>query len=101
MLSDFASFQGDFKKESFQDCNLYGTRNIFSHAGFTRADKFIDALDVGSHWHLHQIINDDGKILGYVTHINSAQAGGENYRIAARQRMVAGKKITDVSSGSN
>jgi hypothetical protein len=53
-----------------------------------------------SYFHLFQIVDEAGTVLGYVTRTNSAQEGERKYRAAAGARQRAGKRVTDVSAGS-
>lgn len=99
--TDYANHYGEFKAHEFSGCNLFDVRSIAHAAGLSRPDNFKRALtDTSSHFHLHALKDDDGKVLSYATHVDSAFAGGESYRQAAKARMFAGKKPTDVSSGS-
>lgn len=82
---------GVFDTSKYPDCNLFGDHNIADFLNL-RTDKFKDAREVGSCWHLHLIKNDEGKITGSTTHTNSATWGYEkNYKPAAKKRMLAGK----------
>lgn len=91
---------GVFDTSSYSDSNLFGDRNFAAFLGL-RLDKFQEMISVGSHFHTHPIKAENGSVIGNITHVNSATWGyEENYKPAAKQRMLAGKKPTDVSFGS-
>lgn len=106
----YLNMDGVFDTSSYSDSDLLGDRNIAAALGL-RPDKFQEMISSpGSHFHAHQInaenrtvigdIAHAGRVIGHITHTDSAQAGMESYRDAARERMVSGKKPTDVSGGS-
>lgn len=101
--TDHLSNRGEFKASEFPDCDLFADRTIASTAGFGRVDHWKDrALAPGSsYFHLHRIEDDEGRVLGYATAQNSAEQGGINYRCAAKDRQLSGKRASwDVTSGT-
>jgi hypothetical protein len=90
----------EFDKSKFPDCNLFDVRSIAHAAGFGKqVNNFYARVltDPSSPLHLHSLRADNGSALSYCTHTDSAIAGGENYRLTALNRKLAGKKWTDVS----
>lgn len=90
----------------FPDCDLFNTRLIAQAAGFgQRVDHWSTRALCGSFFHLNPItaVNSTGHeyVIGWATHTQSAQWGGLEYRKAARDRQLAGKRVTDVSGGAN
>lgn len=80
------------------NCGYYSAARA---AGFgDRLDKFNDAIftGVGSYWHLVPVRLEDGHVV-FFTHTDSAAAGRENYKQAAKARQLAGKKAIDVTPG--
>ncbi|MGH8578349.1 MAG: hypothetical protein ACREXJ_15845, partial [Gammaproteobacteria bacterium] len=84
---------GEFNRSLFQDCDLFDVRSIATIGSFGRVDhwKARALAPCSSYFHLHQLTDDDGRVIGYATHTQSAQWGGLEYRKAARNRKLAGK----------
>lgn len=105
---EYLTDAGDFDRSAFPgpSCDLF---NLWAILGaIATVARFPNVYDFkrrvlapcSSYFHLHQIVDDDGKVLGYVTRTNSAQEGARIYRAAKRARQLAGKRVTDVSGGS-
>lgn len=91
---EYLTASGEFDVSSFPGCNLFDDRSIAAEAGFgMRVDnwKARGLAPCSSYWHLIPIV-DDGAVLTYATHTNSAQAGGLAYRKDAKARQLTGKR---------
>lgn len=101
---EYLTDAGDFDRSAFPGpgCDLFNLGAIATVARFPNVYDFKRRVlaPCSSYFHLHQIVDDDGNVLGYVTRTNSAQEGARVYRAAKRARQLAGKRVTDVSGGS-
>lgn len=100
---EYLTDTGGFDRSAFPDCDLFSLRAIATAAGFPSMYDFKrrQLAPCSSYFHLHQIIDDEWNVLGYITRTNSAEEGKRAYRAAAKVRQLAGKRIEwDVSSGS-
>jgi len=73
---------GRVDMRAYLDCNIVKPQDFADAAGYKDARYFIDMVltDPSSPFHAHQLKDVNGKTLRYLTHIDSARAGGERIR---------------------
>jgi len=94
---------GKFNTAAYSDCNLYDKASIAAAAGYSVRYYFeVVVTDGTSSFHLHQIKQQNGRVVGYATHDNSAEFGRKQHRARTLEAQTGCSLpvLSDVSSGS-
>ena len=101
---EYLTDAGDFDRSAFPGppCDLFSLGAVAAALDGPNVYDFKrrQLAPCSSYFHLFQIVDGAGTVLGYVTRTNSAQEGERKYRAAAGARQLAGKRVTEVSGGS-
>jgi len=86
---------GSFDTSSFPDCNIFNIRSFAAAAGYRDPRYFRDVVltDPSSPFHAHKLYGFTEKgaqvVVGFFTHVDSAQWGGEQHRENTLARQLA------------
>jgi hypothetical protein len=73
---------GTFNRSAFQDCNIFDPRTFAAAAGYSDVRYFVSSVltNPSSPFHAHPIRTENGIVVGYATHTDSAHYGGKKFR---------------------